>query len=321
MEEKDILKLLIAELNKEDVWFTTKQDPTFHDADFYYELDEYGDLTEKAQNKIVKEISDYIGDGAIYIEDAIDLWIQNNLSNCSLAYTDLIKTRFKPKPVVDQIKAYENPKLNESAVLTDIPEELSTPSKPEKWTSEMWNKYYNECKKNYTDVYLGDSTNKEYFLNQKAKQLGLKDINISEKTWREDIDKIASAYADMKERKYKELNESVRVRLDEENTKSAELISSMFTSSDFDSDSPEGQIIMRTSELFNVLSDKGYDVQVSFDNGESQSSVLLGKQGGKVIITITNNNAPLRAFASGNFELSDDNLDTLKDIQDQISSI
>ena len=78
---------------------------------------------------------------------------------------------------------------------------------------------------------------------------------------------------------------------------------------------------MRTSELFNVLSDKGYDVQVSFDNGESQSSVLLGKQGGKVIITITNNNAPLRAFASGNFELSDDNLDTLKDIQDQISSI
>lgn len=407
MEEKDILEILITKLNNEDIWFTTKQDPTFHDADFYYELDEYGDLTDKAQEKVIKDITKYIGDGAIYLEDAIELWIQESLMNCSIAYTDMIKTHFKPKQVVDQIEAFENPKLEEnkdiisesefanedllndftqyvannakelkngtyevsvpsslgydkiltkdmlkkaymkvksllrspngdtsivfenkeletesdSGILTPIPKELLEPSKPKKWTQEMWNQYYNRCKEDYIDAYLNGDDNVISFLNMKAKQLGLEDVNITEDTWEEDIDKIATAYADMKEKKYKELNENVKVRLEEENTKSAELISSMFTAKDFDSDSPQGQIVMRTSELFNALSDLGYDVQVSFDNGESQSTILLGKQGGRVIITITNNNTPLRAFANGSFELTDDNLDILKDIQEQISSI
>ena len=72
------------------------------------------------------------------------------------------------------------------------------------------------------------------------------------------------------------------------------------------------------SELFNALSDKGYDVQVSFDNGESTSAVLLGQQGGQAVITITNTNQPLRVFASGNFEVTDDNIKTLQDIQQEI---
>lgn len=112
---------------------------------------------------------------------------------------------------------------------------------------------------------------------------------------------------------------SKRKRLNEENQKSADLISNALSSKDFDIDTPAGQIIKRTSELFNALSDKQYDVQVTFDNGESQSAILLGNQGGKVIITITNGNEPLKAFANGNFELTEENFEILNDIKEQIS--
>lgn len=118
---------------------------------------------------------------------------------------------------------------------------------------------------------------------------------------------------------YESSNTSKRKRLNEENQKSADLISKALSSKDFDMESPTGQIISRTSELFNVLSSKQYDVQVTFDNGESQSAILLGNQGGKVVITITNGNEPLKAFASGNFELTEENFEVLKDIKEQIS--
>ena len=95
----------------------------------------------------------------------------------------------------------------------------------------------------------------------------------------------------------------------------------MFKSQDFDANSNAGQIVMRTSELFNALSGKGYDVQVSFDNGESTNSILLGQQGGQVIITINNTNQPLRAFTSGNFEINDDNIKILTDIQNEIETL
>ena len=115
--------------------------------------------------------------------------------------------------------------------------------------------------------------------------------------------------------------ENVQRRLEEENNKSLNLISDMFKSKDFDSDSKAGQIVMRTSNLFNVLSDKGYDVQVSFDNGESTNTILLGQQGGSILITINNTNQPLRAFTDGSFEITEDNIKTLEDIRKEITTL
>lgn len=112
--------------------------------------------------------------------------------------------------------------------------------------------------------------------------------------------------------------ENVKTRLKEENDKSANIISDMITSQNFDSESNQGKIVLRTSELFNALSSKGYDVQVGFDNGESQSTILLGQQGGTINITINNDNQPLRAFTSGSFEINDDNMKILSDIQNEI---
>lgn len=129
------------------------------------------------------------------------------------------------------------------------------------------------------------------------------------------------------ERENKQVNfkrctkENYQRRLDEVNNKSKNIISDMFSDNSFDSDTPAGQIVMRTSEMFNALSDKGYDVDVTFDNGESTSAIQLGKQGGKVMITITDTNQPLRAFTSGNFEVTEDNLKILQDIQNEIKSL
>lgn len=131
----------------------------------------------------------------------------------------------------------------------------------------------------------------------------------------------AKQYIDNNNLKSYRVTENYQKRLDEVNNKSKDLISNMFSDNSFDSDSPAGQIIMRTSEMFNALSDKGYDVEVTFDNGESTSAVQLGKQGGKVVITITNANQPLRAFATGNFEIIDENIQVLEDIKSQIEAL
>lgn len=271
--------------------------------------------------------------------------------------------------------------------VADIPDELLEPTPETKFTKKDWNIYYNRCKKDYTNVYNGDSTTKITFLQNKAKSLGLDDLQFTEDSWKSDIDNIAKAYADskvgnlnearthMKLRKgdtfvnengvrvtvievddkgnttykfsngesyctamenavamlnqnnYKKveekrtLRENKRQRLNEENSKSKDLINSMVTAKDFDSDSPAGQIILRTQELFNVLSDRGYDLQVTFDNGESQSAIMLGNQGGSILITITNTNQPLRAFTSGNFEITDDSLQILNDVKEQITAL
>lgn len=226
MEDKIIIDNLINRLLEDGFWFTTKNDPTFEEPSSYYSLDEYGDLTDKAKSKILKEINEKIGDGAVELEDAIELWIADAASAYQIAYTEYLVTHFEPKPVVDQIEAYEV-----------------------------------------------------------------------------------------------KLEESVKARLKEENNKSLNAISEKLAEPEFDPDSEAGQIVLKTSDLFNVLSDDGYDVQVAFDNGESQSTIFLGQQGGKVEITITKGNAPIRAFASGNFELNNDNLTVLTNVLERIGTI
>lgn len=115
--------------------------------------------------------------------------------------------------------------------------------------------------------------------------------------------------------------ENAKRRLKEENNKSANLISQMMQEKGFDAESNAGKIVLRTSALFNALSEKGYDVQVAFDNGESTSAVLLGEQGGQVLVTITDAQQQLKSFASGNFEVTDDNIAILNNVADIVKTI
>lgn len=631
MEDTKIVDLVIARLKQDDLWFTTKADPTWEEPADYYKLDEYGDLEQTSIKKIAKEVTDLIGEGAVDIDDAVEIWLQDAMVEYKVAYKDSLVTKFKDKPVVDGIEAFENPvqlaegkklkteskeevikalkELNvstfqelrdeidrmleegiineeyedfldiisdkeeacedyinrrsdvtntdwkdelyiESDYLVDAISELiqevsltegkvTTPKgefeyeeiqanekKVKDAFKSFWNgeitgeeleKIKNEMNKVLTwaeiencqydasrevdnekevktedyfdkmdklrqqaeadmiealkqafpegkvsDVieskYSGDriqltlngkritvyfmdeegedgkpwfmvitdkkagksysgnieevidfiktniievktedvDTSKypdvtgnidEYHLqnetdnpvwitgyvgcgdkiydvsakvfivgskfgidNGQVSKLWIKERNADkpmcsyDRGWdikpkREDkanydaILKLVVDYRNANPYEVEEENvnfnnctkdkkiENYKRRLKEENNKSANLISDMFQSSDFDADSKQGQIVMRTSELFNALSDKGYDVQVSFDNGESTNAVLLGQQGGQVIITINNTDQPLRAFASGNFEITNDNMNVLKDIQEQITTL
>lgn len=508
MEIEEIICTLIAKLKADDMWFTTKQDPTFVEASDYYKLDEYGDLTDKSKEQVAKEIESYIGDGAVAIADALDLWINDAMAECRIAYTSSLVTIFKDKPVVDGIDAFVNPvplaesksieesteyksKFDDLEDLIDIhiktnddklkfynhfnDEKLDSLDgdnelKYDDWKAELsTNNYdgayeylidldadldvtmgkvdenievydtlenilnysieaignvpdvleykgntykaYNVLMKNYQDngrskikyINVEDDVNSpdDYFyvvvqltktetgfsgiekvididnytqvdnnngLFEQKEYSTLQQLETDELLL--ELEKNIATFDDLKveleklgyvvskanydrdtiaPRKYrlvknnqdcdidlrktkdgkytwkidesKQLTESAIRRLNEENNKSANIISQMFQADDFDSDSNQGKIVMRTSELFNALSDKQYDVQVSFDNGESQSAILLGQQGGKVLITITNAEQPLRAFASGNFEITDDNIRTLADIQEQITAL
>lgn len=114
----------------------------------------------------------------------------------------------------------------------------------------------------------------------------------------------------------KALTEGARERLDERNEQSASVIDKALQGISEDTSDKESGIIIKTSELFKKLSDRGYDVQVSFDNGESTSSIAIGQQGANVLITITDADQPLRAFISGNLEINDDSLKMIKSIME-----
>ena len=89
----------------------------------------------------------------------------------------------------------------------------------------------------------------------------------------------------------------------------------------FDAESNRGKMILRAQEVFNKLSDLGYNVEVTIDNGDAELDILLGQQGGKAVITLNSDNQPIKAFASGNFELTKSNLEILNDINEQIQNI
>lgn len=454
MEDKEIIELLIQELIEAGEWFTTKKDPTFEEAPSYYELDQYGDPTENTKKKIVNEIKDYIGDGAVNIEDAIELWINEATMQYKVSFIDNLVTQFEQKPVVDQIEAYPvelkeafnkeevedykaevtrivtnhlvkggpisyevNPVISleikdtililkykildskdngllfdqvdeiktdlieqltranhridridvyidrdkeiglnltvqifegkpaiettadikveangyiEDGILTKMPDILNKSSKYPKWNDEMWKQCYNDFIESRMAIYNGDSRTKMISLKQDAETYNLPELQFTPESYEDDIKKMAIKYADSKEARYNNnynklplslKTESAKTKMEEENTKSLNLISSMFTAEDFDADSPQGQIVIKTSQLFNELSDKGYNVQVNFDNGESQSDILLGDIGGKVTITINGTNEPIKAFTQGSFELTDDIINTLNEIKDLVDNI
>lgn len=136
-ENINIIELVLDTLNRDDLWFTQKTDPTYQEASSYYELDEFGDPTEKTIKKIEKEVNSLIGDGAIDIIDAVELWKNDQIAEFRLDFRDNLVTKFEPKPVVDNIEAYENSvQLSESKKVesTDI---LDTPEYNDYLKSEL----------------------------------------------------------------------------------------------------------------------------------------------------------------------------------------
>lgn len=112
-----------------------------------------------------------------------------------------------------------------------------------------------------------------------------------------------------------------RKKLNEENTKSRETIDNIINDTKFDANSNEGKIIMRTNNIFNILSKANYDVTVSIDNGETTSSISIDNQNAQVLITVTNADQELRAYTTGTFEITDENIKTIQDIKNIIKDL
>lgn len=327
MEDNQIIEMLNQKLKDYDMWYATKNDPTWDSASHYYKLDEYGDLTDASVKQVAKEINSFVGDGAIDIEDAIEVFIIDALQDNRIAYTSCLVTKFKDKPVVDNIEAYENPvQLSESKKLNEdnIGYDHYGPKIMNSFEGPAFIRYdggpgaiENLVKARNGRFIWKNSANSDsepYKFDSFDEALAVQEVVGGEIiSWNE--------YFGVDESKKQAKVEGYKRRIQEENNKSSNLISQMFQADDFDAESNQGQIVIRTSELFNALSEKGYDVQVTFDNGESQSVILLGNQGGQVIITITDADQPLNAFANGNFEINGDTVNILSDIQEQISTL
>lgn len=282
---ENILDLVIETLRDNDTWFTTKNDPTIQEPSYYYELDKYGELTEEGKNKVIEDVQSYVGDGAICEDDAVEMWFNDNLCEFRLDYTDNLKTKFEPKPVVDQIEAYEV-KLQE-----------------DKNNSNHFN-----------FKFKGDIT-----IFQSSRVVALE-------TLQELLDKFRKSSSNILKFEYNiddgtTKTESYKTRLREENSKSREALDKVLNDETFDAESNRGKMILRAQEVFNKLSDLGYNVEVTIDNGDAELDILLGQQGGKAVITLNSDNQPIKAFASGNFELTKSNLEILNDINEQIQNI
>lgn len=481
----ETISCVYNKLEAEEMWFTTKQDPTFTEPSGYYNLDEYGYLTEKGVSQVCKDVHRYIGDGAVDICGAVDLWLQDSLAECKVDYKTNLVTQFKPKQVVDQINAFKanltesfsdaevnnivttikqvvtshltkdgpfsfgvtpvltkdikdtiltlkytlldsNPNLSllldvVDDIKVDLTEQLTrgtsridridayldrdslnvlyiiiqvfegkSPVEVEgnseileskKQESEFANedllngdidiifenkeivkeaKLVKDIEKfgeetEYIDkkgntLNVGDliylphkgyhllrySDNGGYYLYRPS--LGFRQGPTTSKNgeliykYNEIADKpLSNPYLEENKltknttnKKIKTCNiktESVKSRLNEENTQSSKLITDIMQSQDFDAESNQGKIVLRTSKLFTTLSSAGYDVQVSIDNGESQCNIILGNTGGSILIRITNNGDKLTPYSNGNYELTDDVIELLDKIVNIVKSI
>lgn len=386
---------VISVLKDRDIWFTSKNDPTFTEPSSYYTLDEYGCPTEKAMEDILKDCNDYVGDGAIDFTEAIDMWVEKCLADGKLAYIDYLVTIYKTKPVVDNIEAYEvkeiktESKIEESEfanedLLNDFTQyvannavelknglyEIEVPKElgyQPVLNTDMLKKAYMKVKKlfnldngdtsiifeskkvesnNDSDIlkkvkellkssykyfyrnymwhidngalYM-DKDDGEVFVKQLEPGFNIEEVKVQKSIEGQPVEDVQYKFTLKDDTSIK--TENYKTRLREENNKSLELIGQMLQQDDFDANSNEGKIVVKTSELFNKLSDKGFDVQVNFDNGDSQSTILLSKQGGSVNITINNANDPLRAYTSGSFEVNNDTLQVLEDVQDVLNEL
>ena len=266
--QEDILNLVLSALEQEGLWFTTKEDKLYANAKNLYKLDVYGELEDKSKERLVKEVEEYFGNGATFLTEAVEQWIQDNLVEGIIGYVDTLAMNFEIPEISEEIEAH-----SEEGV-----DDLKTDEEP------------------------------------KEEELGT-EVKLEGKQMSESKKITESRKASGK----KTLKENARKRLDERNEQSADIIAKALAEITPDTNEKESGIINKTSELFNELSEKNYDVQVAFDNGESQLQIDIGQQGASAMITITDANQPIRTFISGNFELTDENIRAIQDLKEVLS--
>lgn len=366
---KDVINLTLDRMKQEGLYFATKDDTGYASGKDLYKLDESGYVTEKTIDRIVEEVIEYMGDGAAFLVDAVNQWIEDGITEGKIGYIDNLNMEFDDNAVVEgNLEIYNG--IGKEDLGTDTEpkeEEISKEAeevKPEKKTEGKLEESISKSSvKEALTKKIISYMKSEGFEEDEAEDYFIVEVRESETgdlvaevraeldfegsmKLAEILDPVARKYdkeayfdavtsgiiqaviepkgkieenfnkaLEVKSNK-KSLTEGARERLDERNEQSAGVIEQALNGITDQTSEQEAGIITKTSELFQSLSDRGYDVQVSFDNGESTSSISIGQQGANVLITITDAEQPLRAFASGNFEINDDSLKMIKSIME-----
>lgn len=128
MMESNIIEKLYEKLKSNEQWFTTDLDPVWGGNRDRFELDQYGELTEKETKKVIKEIENYIGDGAGNLDEAIELFIENAYADELIGCTCSLHKHFEEKPIVPGLEATEviinKPNSASEGVLNELTESV-----------------------------------------------------------------------------------------------------------------------------------------------------------------------------------------------------
>lgn len=358
--QEDILNLVLSALDQEGLWFTTKEDKLYANAKNLYKLDVYGELEDKSKERLVKEVEEYFGNGATFLTEAVEQWIQDNLVEGIIGYVDTLAMNFEIPEIseeveahseegVDDLKTDEEPKEEELGTEVKLEESKDEKLEEAKYLIITRDKDYISNKKNIKELTATYGKGKFQIYDSNGTLIHPEGIYDGEdRIWASTFikthkvgDEVPDAadwyyheYEPKEEKQMSEskkitesrkasgkktLKENARKRLDERNEQSADIIAKALAEITPDTNEKESGIINKTSELFNELSEKNYDVQVAFDNGESQLQIDIGQQGASAMITITDANQPIRTFISGNFELTDENIRAIQDLKEVLS--
>ena len=101
--------------------------------------------------------------------------------------------------------------------------------------------------------------------------------------------------------------------LKEGNSQSAQILSQAITSGKLEGDARN--TVIRANDLFNALSEAGNNVLVKVDtNGTTQLRSLLND--GYIQMTVTSPTDKIKLYSGGQYELSDENLNRIKEISE-----
>ena len=150
MEERqnEILKVALDRLEQEGMWFATKDDKIYANAKNLYKLDKYGELEDKSKERLVKEVEQHFGDGAAFVIEAVDQWIQDNLVEGIIGYVDTLAMNFEIPEVIETIEAHDIQGVDDLdttiAEEADLPEGVEREKKEEGKKVEAYNYYWED---------------------------------------------------------------------------------------------------------------------------------------------------------------------------------
>ena len=332
MDTNKVLKELYKQMKATYLWFDVNATTPLQEELI---LDEYGELSDKKQQEqIANQIVDLIGNGALDLDEAIDIWIDDTLDMglikmfCTFPYKEVkesyIEYKVRVPLTIEEFKAAISEDKMYEAALEELEDTFT-----DKYIEQTWNHYKTENPntklKEIVSVYIDDGYPTKYelvvVLKIEPSEDNLQIIDEVKNLINELIEEFevnvpyettdptfvsdpnnpdAEPDTVMGETHVYIIPELdlIRVKTTEYLaegkvlTEGNEVVEQEINDPNFNPESPEGQVLLRTQQLYTQLSQARIDSDVTYDNGEGQVTITLN-DGGQIIIPITDNNTKL----------------------------